>query len=67
MEHFLSRLTNEMVELSDKMEKLNAFIHSDNFASVSPVQRSLLDVQYQAMVTYQKCLSERIGWLTIDK
>ena len=67
MEDFLSRLINERVELCDKLEKLADFIYSENFASVSPVQRTLLQIQYQAMVTYQHCLSERISWLTIDK
>ena len=67
MEDLLSRLINERVELCDKLEKLANFIYSENFNSVSPVQRTLLQIQYQAMVTYQYCLSERISWLTIDK
>jgi hypothetical protein len=67
MEDLLSSLINERVELCDKLEKLANFIYSENFNSVSPVQRTLLQIQYQAMVTYQYCLSERISWLTIDK
>jgi hypothetical protein len=67
MEDLLSRLINERVELCDKLEKLANFIYSENFNSVSPVQKTLLQIQYQSMVTYQYCLSERISWLTIDK
>lgn len=60
-ETFLTRLKAEAAELYFRHEKLGEFIGSDNFATVSDVQKSLLKKQYDAMTEYGKILDERIA------
>ena len=60
MNDFKSRLAVEQAELEAKLDKLDAFILSDNFKSVDDVQRALLQVQATAMNSYNQCLKERI-------
>ena len=60
MSDFKERLTDEKAELSDKLEKLRAFIASENFTKIDPVQMTLLNIQVKAMETYSQCLLERI-------
>lgn len=63
MSDFKSRLSEEKAQLDERGNKLEAFIKSEKFETVSEVQRSLLKVQLQAMTTYGQCLLERITWL----
>ena len=60
---FLTRLKKEEEELSVKMDKLDTFMCSEKFNSIPDIQKSLLTVQYMAMVTYKTCLLERINKL----
>lgn len=60
MSDFKSRLAIEQAELESKLDKLDAFILSDNFKSVDDVQRALLQVQATSMNSYNQCLKERI-------
>ena len=60
MGYFKTRLTEEKAELSEKMEKLRAFIASEDFTKIDNVQMTLLNIQIKAMETYSQCLLERI-------
>jgi hypothetical protein len=60
MNDFKERLRVELEELQEKAGKLSAFIMSDAFMAVDPIQKSLLEVQYQSMITYATCLQQRI-------
>lgn len=61
MSTFIDRLLTEKKELDEKIEKLNAFIGSDNFATIDETQKCLLPVQAKAMSTYGECLGIRIA------
>lgn len=60
MSTFKERLIDEGVQLSDKIQKLEAFTYSDNFGRIDPIQAALLTAQLPAMKTYQAILKERI-------
>ena len=57
---FLTRLKKEEEELSIKLDKLHTFMYSDKFNSIPDIQKTILKIQYTAMVTYKTCLLERI-------
>lgn len=63
MSDFKSRLLEEKAQVDERGNKLESFIKSEKFGSVTPVQQSLLKIQLQSMVTYGQCLMERISWL----
>lgn len=63
MSTFKDRLVEEKSQVDERGEKLYAFIQSEKFSTVTPVQQSLLKIQLTAMVTYGKCLEERLAWL----
>lgn len=63
MSTFKERLILEKQELNEKIEKLEAFVESENFSKIEPVQMSLLNAQLFAMKTYSQILVERIAWL----
>lgn len=63
MDDFKQRLQNEAKELNDRKDKLFLFLASDKFASIDPVQKTLLTIQHEAMQTYSRCLTERLTWL----
>jgi len=67
MSTFKERLTAEKAELSEKMEKLRAFIASEKFKEIDPVQMTLLNIQVKAMETYSQCLLERIVRLDVEE
>ena len=54
------RLIEEERQLDEKIEKLDAFTKSDAFKGIDIIQQSLLSVQVLAMVTYSRCLNERL-------
>jgi len=65
MSDFIERLKDEKHALQEKTEKLDAFVNSEMFNSVSSKQQSLLVVQLSAMLTYGTILEERIDDLII--
>lgn len=67
MSTFKERLTAEKAELSEKLEKLRAFIASEKFKEIDPVQMTLLNIQVKAMETYSQCLLERIVRLGVEE
>ncbi len=64
MSDFISRLSDEKSQLDEKIAKLNEFMQSDAFNSVDNVQRELLKIQLQSMITYSQCLYERFWRLS---
>ena len=60
MSDFKTRLETEKVELEEKLDKLDAFLVSENVNKVADTQQALLRVQAAAMNTYLQCLKERI-------
>jgi hypothetical protein len=63
MSTFKERLEIEKAELDEKIHKLESFIESENFSKIDSVQRTLLNVQIQAMRTYSQILLERLARL----
>lgn len=57
---FVQRMLIEYEELTDKLGKLNAFISSDKFKELDEENRSLLNAQYNCMLTYATILKHRI-------
>lgn len=54
------RLLNERAELRDRLEKLDAFIHSGAFPCVPPAERERLQRQATYMGDYLGVLNERV-------
>lgn len=54
------RLLNERAELRDRLEKLDAFIHSWAFPCVPPAERERLQRQATYMGDYLGVLNERV-------
>lgn len=63
MSNFKTRLATEKAELDEKIAKLSAFLESDNFATIDPVQQTLLNIQVKTMEAYSQILLERIARL----
>lgn len=63
MEEFYKRLLEEKEQLTDKIFKLSSFIGIDKFKTLPEIQQALLQVQFQAMKTYETCLVERLKYL----
>ena len=58
---YLDRLKAEAVELLNKMNKLNEFLHSDTLPSmVGEEEIALLELQYSCMEGYLKVLNRRL-------
>ena len=60
MTTFIERLEIEKSELDDKISKLNNFLNSDNFKTVSEYQQSKLTEQVTYMTLYSRVLNERL-------
>jgi hypothetical protein len=60
MSDFITRLYDEKTQLEDKTNKLGAFLFTVDFIKLDEIQQGLLQIQHSAMMTYLKCLNERI-------
>jgi hypothetical protein len=60
MSDFITRLYDEKNQLEDKTNKLGAFLFTVDFIKLDEIQQGLLQIQHSAMMTYLKCLNERI-------
>lgn len=60
MHPFQDRVYDERQQLSEKIEKLIAFIDGDSFTSLSKVDQVLLQQQLGLMISYDGTLRERI-------
>lgn len=63
MNDFLTRLIQEKEELDLKTNKLEAFLSSEKTGDLDQTQLALLNIQYNAMLTYSMCLTQRLGFL----
>ena len=59
-EEQLARLTEEKIQLVERIGKLKDFINTDKFESIEESHKSLLRVQLSIMKSYNKILVERI-------
>ena len=59
----LDKITKEYVDLDKKFVKLDKFILSKDFNSLSPVLKELLNEQYDEMKNYEISLADRINYL----
>jgi hypothetical protein len=60
MSDFKDRLKTELEKLTEKITKLKSFLDSGKLLEIDEVQGVLLEVQYQSMKTYQRCLKIRL-------
>jgi len=63
MNDFRTRLIEEHQSVEDRLNKLLVFIKSDKLTSIPTIQQVLLKAQYNAMLTYEIILRERINLL----
>jgi hypothetical protein len=59
-ETFLDRLKKESFELTEKLEKLQAFLRTSKFEELDTENRALLRRQCQVMAEYSEILSKRL-------
>ena len=60
--HHVERMVTEREELSEKVTKLEEFIlNNPVFGALPECKRILLEKQFEAMVTYEGILTERIS------
>lgn len=60
-DNYITRMKTEMSELTFKIDKLVAFLKTEEFAKLDERVGSLLKLQYDAMLEYRRILSERIA------
>lgn len=60
IETYVDRLIIEKDELHEKLEKLEKFLATEDFAKLKFVDKKLLESQYQTMCLYEIVLTERI-------
>jgi hypothetical protein len=60
MDDLINKLYDEHFDLDDKISRLDDFIMSDRFLTVSEKQQELLEAQYDAMKVYADILLDRI-------
>lgn len=66
MGDFKTRLVDELIELRKKRMKLEDFLNTVDFASLSRNQRGLLQAQAGAMIAYEQILKLRLDDLGVD-
>lgn len=65
MSDFKTRLLDERIQLFEKVQKLDEFIDSEMYESISETQQELLVDQLSAMSEYLDCLEARLDDLDI--
>lgn len=65
--NYISRLKDEFTELSDKYNKLNAFITSKEFSDVDVTHSMLLLLQRDVMASYSNILKMRLKLIELDE
>ena len=63
MDNFRTRLFYEHLELGQRINKLKAFIDSDEYKTLPDVDRLDLQAQYSAMLRYYEILDRRTARL----
>lgn len=54
------RVTTELKELVEKLDKLSAYMDTDHCMSLTAEHQTLLSLQYRVMYTYAHILTRRI-------
>jgi len=60
MDAFIERIVQEKKDLDTKIEGLTAFLGSEGFNKLNPVQKRLLPMQLSIMRSYSECLDMRL-------
>jgi len=60
---FKARLVHEMLEVSERLSKLNMFLDSENFNALDDINKMLLSVQRDTMKAYVSVLEARVSIL----
>lgn len=58
---FIDRMHIELKELTDKLDKLFKFFHTETYDSLTALEKCLLQAQYGAMLSYNNILAARIS------
>ena len=66
MKKLLRKLIKEADKLQVKREKLDDFIHCDDYSDLDDEMQFLLDMQYHTMTQYQHILDKRINLIRLD-
>lgn len=61
LEEWQARVVDELTELSAKLDKLNAFIQTEQFAELEEEIRALMVEQASAMNAYAEVLKARVA------
>ncbi len=56
-----ARVEIELKELSERLDKLNAFYMTDNFKGLKAEQQELLTEQIMVMTRYKEILTKRLA------
>lgn len=67
MQNLKEELHNEVVELKEKLSKLNTFIQSYTFSGLSMGNRAALVMQQKAMTKYIAALNWRIELMEVTE
>jgi GTP cyclohydrolase III len=57
----VERMLVELSELTERKQKLEAFIGTDNYNALSSTKQSLLVIQLSSMTTYAAVLTARLN------
>ena len=63
MKSLIKKLHAERDEIINRIDKLGEFIETDKYLNLPIIQQSLLNVQLNAMRTYQECLWQRLMYM----
>lgn len=60
MDTFVTRMIEERTELLGRIDRLSAFMETEDFKNLDLIKKNLMREQLHAMKMYAKYLSERI-------
>lgn len=63
----VDRMRQEHCELCDRLNKLDAFIHTEKFASIATTEQNRMKRQSVAMREYSEVLGERLSCASVGK
>ena len=63
----IDRMRQEHCELCDRLNKLDAFIHTEKFASIATTEQNRMKRQFVAMREYSEVLGERLSCASVGK
>jgi len=63
----IDRMRQEHCDLCDRLNKLDAFIHTEKFASIATTEQNRMKRQFVAMREYSEVLGERLSCASVGK